>query len=285
MPFLWLMAFNEELHVFWILDYSFHLNVHFKRAPDISHVLLAMATTRAECKKWLINDRECGVMWCRIQCKYDETKSNTKTQKIVQSQNVMRMTCIKSKDRVDQVCCEALYSTRMLQLQQYLHSKCCHMPRLKRTRNIVWIQRVWRKTIVLTKTKPKCKLPKLFRADRLTGLPVDYERTVSRIMHYVNPHLSSSPSPDQLMEQLLTRTLVSYVGNWKCSNRSPQFLKHHMRSILRDQAPQSLQENIRNDRDLGQFHCACKRKPVPAETLIPTYKSKFNYNNLKIKSK
>ncbi|KAM8718188.1 hypothetical protein ACLKA7_004834 [Drosophila subpalustris] len=145
--------------------------------------------------------------------------------------------------------------------------------------------RVWRKTIVLTKTKPKCKLPKLFRADRLTGLPVDYERTVSRIMHYVNPHLSSSPSPDQLMEQLLTRTLVSYVGNWKCGNRSPQFLKHHMRSILRDQAPQSLQENIRNDQDLGRFHCACKRKPVPAETLIPTYKSKFNYNNLKIKSK
>ncbi|XP_034473596.1 uncharacterized protein LOC117781001 [Drosophila innubila] len=146
-------------------------------------------------------------------------------------------------------------------------------------------QRVWRKTIVFTKTKPKMKLPRLFRADRLTGLPVDYERTVSKIMHYVNPHLSSSPSPDQLMEELLTRTLVGYVGNWNCSNQSPQFLKHHMRIILRNQVPQSIENDFRNDADLCQFHCACKRKPVPPEALIPTYKSKFNYNNLKIKSK
>jgi len=116
--------------------------------------------------------------------------------------------------------------------------------------------RIWRKTIVFAKTKPKIKLPRLFRADSLTGLPLDYERTVLKIMHYVNPHLSSSPSPDQLMEELLTRTLVGYVENWSRTNQSPQSLKDHLHMILRNKGTQSAKKDIHNDENLCKFHCA-----------------------------
>ncbi|KAH8360972.1 hypothetical protein KR093_002279, partial [Drosophila rubida] len=141
---------------------------------------------------------------------------------------------------------------------------------------------IWRRTIVLMKTKPKAKLPRIFRADRTTGLPLDYERTVSKIMHYVNPQASKSPSPDQLMEELLTQTLAGYLVGSNCCNGS---FEEHMRMILQNQRTYGMRKDPRNDEALVDFHCACKRKPPPPCNLVPTYESKFNYNNLKIKSK
>ncbi|XP_062133490.1 uncharacterized protein LOC133843779 [Drosophila sulfurigaster albostrigata] len=144
-------------------------------------------------------------------------------------------------------------------------------------------QVIWRKTIVLTKVKHKANLPRIFTPDRITGLPLDYERTVSKIMHYVNPQASNSSSPDQLIEEFLTQTLVGYLKNYTCCDQSS--LKKHMRMILQIQGPNVAQSYHRNDEELFEFHCACKRKPIPPVNIVPTYGSKFNYNNLKIKSK
>ncbi|XP_051859328.1 uncharacterized protein LOC117565507 isoform X2 [Drosophila albomicans] len=107
------------------------------------------------------------------------------------------------------------------------------------------IQNIWRKTIVLTKA-------------------------------------SNSPSPDQLIEEFLTQTLAGYLKNYTCCDQSS--LKKHMRMILQIQGPNVAQSYHCNDEELFEFHCACKRKPIPPVNIVPIYGSKFNYNNLKIKS-
>ncbi|EDW71190.1 uncharacterized protein [Drosophila virilis] len=145
------------------------------------------------------------------------------------------------------------------------------------------VHRVWRKTIVRIKPKPRNLVPRLFRVDRLTGLPLDYERTVSRIMHYVNPHIFDDPSPEEQMERLLTRALGGIIDN--CSNRCPYYLRNQMRTFLRSQGSKSTRRTEGTDNeDLSQFYCACKRGPIILEQ-APTYRSKFNYNSLKINTK
>ncbi|KAH8409563.1 hypothetical protein KR222_008528 [Zaprionus bogoriensis] len=142
-------------------------------------------------------------------------------------------------------------------------------------------QRVWRKTVVLDKPKPKVKVPRLFRTDRFTGLPVDYERNVARIMSYVNPQLSQSPSPETIMADILARTLAGLIGG---RNRSSNDIKRQMLMILQGHSIQPSPEDLRYDEELNHFHCVCKRKPVPSPSQFPTASSKFNYNGLKIKS-
>ncbi|KAH8284470.1 hypothetical protein KR044_003326, partial [Drosophila immigrans] len=166
-------------------------------------------------------------------------------------------------------------------------------------------QPIWRKTILVNKPKPKTILPRIFRTDRKTGLPLDYERTVSKIMRYVNPQASKSHSPDQLMEELLSQTLVGYLESYNRTNGC--VFKHHMHMILQNRGLNAIDKDVRNDENLLEFHCAwlvthsfylqdskknitkiisySKRKPLPSANIVPTYQSKFNYNNLKIKSK
>lgn len=94
-------------------------------------------------------------------------------------------------------------------------------------------QRVWRRTVVRPKPKPNPndKLPKLFRMDQETGLPVDYERTVERVMHYVNPHLVQRPNAEQVLEELLTNMFVEVV---RMGSRDQQGTRH-LQNLLKDQ--------------------------------------------------
>ncbi|EDW39927.1 GL14000 [Drosophila persimilis] len=112
-------------------------------------------------------------------------------------------------------------------------------------------QRVWRKTIVRTKPKKEAKLPRLFRADRRTGLPLDYERTVEHVMNYVNPYIGSRRrrTPEEELEEVMANMFVQLNAA------------------------------------LSDFYSACKRGPArTGSPLGPTRKSRFNYNQLKIKS-
>ncbi|XP_017046098.1 uncharacterized protein LOC108091417 [Drosophila ficusphila] len=147
--------------------------------------------------------------------------------------------------------------------------------------------RVWRRTAVQTKLKPKTNLPKLFRLDRLTGLPVDYEQTVQQVMHYVNPRLVSKPNAEQVMEELLTKMFVE-VARQDCRKRMradqlKSFLKQKYSSRQMDELEQTRREA---NESLSHFHSACKQGPrrEPGSKLVPTYMSKFNFNQLRIKS-
>ncbi|EDW87618.1 uncharacterized protein LOC6526804 [Drosophila yakuba] len=152
-------------------------------------------------------------------------------------------------------------------------------------------QRIWRRTVVQTKPKIKTRIPKLFRMDRHTGLPVDYERTVNQVMHYVNPHLHNPPSAEKVLEHLLTKMLTEVVRQgghcWQDTTQLCSLLKNscqcHRSSQLRTKEEKERREA---NESLSQFHSACKRGPcrVPRPKLGPTYMSKFNFNQLRIKS-
>lgn len=145
--------------------------------------------------------------------------------------------------------------------------------------------KVWRRTIVVIKPKAKKKLPRLFRVDDSTGLPVDYERTVARIMSYVNPQLNKAPSSDAKVAQMLARTVLDIMGKSKGHIRCPHDIKQQMQMIFKHHTVKESKEKLQHDSDLNKFHCACKRKPSPiSDEQIPTYNSRFNYNRLKIKS-
>ncbi|EDW04281.1 GH10065 [Drosophila grimshawi] len=163
---------------------------------------------------------------------------------------------------------------RTLKKQQFSNT-------VKRCKQLPINQRVWRKIIVLPKAK--IPLPRLFCTDRKTGLPVGYERRVSRIMHYVNPQLSKSPCTEHLMEKLLAGTLTDFLESCCCTSSCPQYLNNQLRSILKGSKFSQQDECIYRD-ELSQFHCACKRGSVIPEPPSPTYKSKFNYNSLMIYS-
>ncbi|XP_017015073.2 uncharacterized protein [Drosophila takahashii] len=151
-------------------------------------------------------------------------------------------------------------------------------------------QRIWRRTVVQKKPKQKTRIPKLFRMDRHTGLPVDYERTVHQVMHYVNPHLASRPNPEQVLEHLLAKMLAEILrqGGHQNANSQLRSLLHdhcncHRTNTISSKEAQSQREA---NESLSQFHSACKRGPcrLPRPKLGPTYMSKFNFNQLKIKS-
>ncbi|XP_037710665.1 uncharacterized protein LOC119547741 [Drosophila subpulchrella] len=149
-------------------------------------------------------------------------------------------------------------------------------------------QRIWRKTVVQTKPKIQKRIPKLFRMDQHTGLPVDYERTVQRVMHYVNPHLASRPSAEQVLEELLAKMLAEIVRHGGHQNTQLRSLlgdhcNCRRRDMVRSKSEQSRREA---NESLDQFHSACKRGPcrLPSPKLGPTYMSKFNFNQLRIKS-
>eukprot|EP00099_Drosophila_melanogaster_P017859 NP_608820.1 uncharacterized protein Dmel_CG15425 [Drosophila melanogaster] len=152
-------------------------------------------------------------------------------------------------------------------------------------------QRIWRRTVVQTKPKIKTKIPRLFRMDRNTGLPVDYERTVNQVMQYVNPNLRNPPSAEKVLEELLTKMLTEVVrqGGRCCREHS------QLRSLLKNRChchrssqflSKAEKARFEANESLSQFHSACKRGPcrIPSTKLGPTYMSKFNFNQLKIKS-
>ncbi|XP_020799190.1 uncharacterized protein LOC110177018 [Drosophila serrata] len=172
-------------------------------------------------------------------------------------------------------------------------------------------QQVWRRTVLRNKPKPKPKdkLPRLFRMDDQTGLPVDYEQTVERVMHYVNPHLSCRPNTDLMMEELLTNMFMDVVQQ-RCPYRKAQTpthmccqngratggmccrdhqTKHYLQSLLKTY-PCCLDEPIKQstqeaNEDLSDFHSACKRGPRQISAKLgPTQASKFNFNQLRIRS-
>lgn len=126
--------------------------------------------------------------------------------------------------------------------QRHLKNRFMSAPRPGRNKHLVAhrplppSQRVWRRTAVRTKPKPKVKLPRLFRLDRLTGLPVDYEKTVERVMHYVNPHLGHRPNPEQALEEMLTNMFAEAVRQG-CRNHHQVFGHlgvHQLRAMLKD---------------------------------------------------
>ncbi|XP_016987960.1 uncharacterized protein LOC108050688 [Drosophila rhopaloa] len=152
-------------------------------------------------------------------------------------------------------------------------------------------QRIWRRTVVQTKPKQKSKIPKIFRMDRVTGLPVDYERTVQRVMHYVNPHLNNPPSEEEVLEELLTKMFAQLIRRGYESRdqvtRLRSFFKDNCKcqriSHLLSRSEQNMREANEN---LCNFHSACKRGPrqILNPNLGPTYMSRFNFNQLRIKS-
>ncbi|KAH8333800.1 hypothetical protein KR059_003440 [Drosophila kikkawai] len=174
-------------------------------------------------------------------------------------------------------------------------------------------QQVWRRTVYRNKpkAKPKDKLPRLFRLDDQTGLPVDYEQTVERVMHYVNPHLASRPNTEQVMEELLTGMFMEVVRQSSpdprccrdekalgCMCCRDHQTKRYLQSLLKahpcrwnqfsnkDESQEPLkQSKLKANKDLSDFHSACKRGPRPISfKLGPTQASKFNFNQLRIKS-
>ncbi|XP_022230359.2 uncharacterized protein LOC111079473 [Drosophila obscura] len=181
-------------------------------------------------------------------------------------------------------------------------------------------QRVWRKTIVRNKPKKKeVKLPRLFRADRRTGLPVDYERTVEHVMHYVNPYIGSrrKRTPEEELEEVMTRMFVELIQQGG-AHQDPCHIAQQLRSMLQKgqcngigkgngngngkgngqcigncncqlgekctKSPRS--DGRRENAELSDFYSACKRGPPAtiSPLLGPTRKSRFNYNQLKIRS-
>lgn len=169
-------------------------------------------------------------------------------------------------------------------------------------------QRVWRKTIVRSKPKKKeVKLPRLFRADRRTGLPVDYERTVEHVMHYVNPHIGSKRkrTPEEELEEVMTNMFVELIQQGG-AHQDPCQITQRLRSMLQSgqynargsgqwhgncncllgkctKSPRS--DGRRQNADLSDFYSACKRGPPPTiSPLGPTRQSRFNYNQLKLRS-
>ncbi|KAH8412144.1 hypothetical protein KR009_000098, partial [Drosophila setifemur] len=155
-------------------------------------------------------------------------------------------------------------------------------------------QRVWRRTIIRPKPKPKVRLPRLFRVDRMTGLPLDYERTVERVMHYVNPHLGQRLNNEQVMEELLTNMFAQMVRQDYRNLEVPQHVNRHLlRTMIRENCPQRWSDEkeaqVARDRkeandSLSHFHSVCKRGPRQSPRAGPTYSSKFNFNQLRIKS-
>ncbi|KAH8279611.1 hypothetical protein KR018_007881, partial [Drosophila ironensis] len=159
--------------------------------------------------------------------------------------------------------------------------------------------RVWRRTTVRLKPKPVTKMPRLFRVDRRTGLPLDYERTVERVMSYVNPHIIYRPSAEEMLEESLAKMFAELMrqGNRNQSGRLQlqtllkdcrgchcpmgQFLDKAEKSFQADPTERNRQET--ND-TLKHFHSACKRGPRNIRSVGPTYKSKFNFNQLRITS-
>ncbi|KAH8283111.1 hypothetical protein KR054_012272 [Drosophila jambulina] len=176
-------------------------------------------------------------------------------------------------------------------------------------------QQVWRRTVYRNKPKPKPKdkVPRLFRMDDQTGLPVDYERTVERVMHYVNPHLASRPNADLVMEDLLAKMFMDVMRNG-CPNpkipahmccrdgRAPGGMccrdhqtKRYLQTLLKahpcrlgqfpSHEPVKHQSKQEANVDLTDFHSACKRGPRKiSPQLGPTKASKFNFNELRIRS-
>ncbi|EDV57710.1 uncharacterized protein LOC6542414 [Drosophila erecta] len=152
-------------------------------------------------------------------------------------------------------------------------------------------QRIWRRTVVQTKPKVRTRIPKLFRMDRHTGLPVDYERTVNQVMHYVNPHLHNPPSAELVLEQLLAKMLAEVVrqGGHCCQDTTQLWSLLKNRSHCRSSShflTKAEKDKREANESLSQFHSACKRRPSPTHSpkLGPTYMSKFNFNQLRIKS-
>ncbi|KAH8237981.1 hypothetical protein KR032_010059 [Drosophila birchii] len=170
-------------------------------------------------------------------------------------------------------------------------------------------QQVWRRTVLRNKPKPKPKdkLPRLFRMDDQTGLPMDYEQTVERVMHYVNPHLASRPNAELLMEELLTNMFMELVQQRCASRKVPAHMccrdksapghmccrdhqtKRYLQTLLKTKACQSdeqiKQSKQKANEDLTDFHSACKRGPRHiSPKLGPTKASKFNFNQLRIRS-
>ncbi|KAH8352156.1 hypothetical protein KR084_002321 [Drosophila pseudotakahashii] len=176
------------------------------------------------------------------------------------------------------------------QQQRFLKNRFQAKRPISKQSSVTPSQRIWRRTMVQTKPKLKSRIPKLFRMDRHTGLPVDYERTVHRVMHYVNPHLADRPNPEQLLEQLLAKMLAEVLRQGGHHHANTQ-----LRSLLHDhcnchRTNTIFRKDERNQSEanesLSQFHSACKRGPcrLPRTKLGPTYMSKFNFNKLKIKS-
>ncbi|SPP79096.1 uncharacterized protein LOC117581908 [Drosophila guanche] len=169
---------------------------------------------------------------------------------------------------------------------------------------------VWRRTIVRSKPKQKVQLPRLFRTDRRTGLPVDYERTVEQVMHYVNPYIHSQAkrTPEQELEELMTNMFVELMqqggaqelrsmlqkgckGRGSCDWQMGGQCERQMGGQCDWQMGRKFPMNPRNDgrqenSDLSAFYNACKRGPqrTPSTLAAPTRRSRFNYNQLKIRS-
>ncbi|BFF96210.1 uncharacterized protein DMAD_13453 [Drosophila madeirensis] len=173
---------------------------------------------------------------------------------------------------------------------------------------------VWRRTIVRSKPKQEVQLPRLFRADRRTGLPVDYERTVEQVMHYVNPYIHSQAkrTPEQELEELMTNMFVELMQQGGAQQNACQ-ISQQLRAMLQKgckrrgscdwqrggqcerqmggqcdyQMDRKLPMNARNENaDLSDFYSACKREPqrTASPLAAPTRRSRFNYNQLKLRS-
>ncbi|EDW77647.2 uncharacterized protein Dwil_GK24610 [Drosophila willistoni] len=148
------------------------------------------------------------------------------------------------------------------------------------------------KTIVGHKVKMEStalEVPRLFRVDRLTGLPLDYEQTVDYVMHYVNPHLVHKRSPEQLLEEKLTQMFASLMEQQRgygCG-MSRSLIRHKLMSQLRSKGGSTLtlaKANREGNMELNEFHTACKRGPkAQSETYINSRKSKgTKYNPYKL---
>ncbi|XP_026844626.1 uncharacterized protein LOC6595586 [Drosophila persimilis] len=165
-------------------------------------------------------------------------------------------------------------------------------------------QRVWRKTIVRTKPKKEAKLPRLFRADRRTGLPLDYERTVEHVMNYVNPYIGSRRrrTPEEELEEVMANMFVQLVQHGP-DHQDPCEITQKLCSMLQNARKDKghcngkcdcqmwkctnngRNEGLKQNAALSDFYSACKRGPArTGSPLGPTRKSRFNYNQLKIKS-
>ncbi|XP_034666881.1 uncharacterized protein LOC117900581 [Drosophila subobscura] len=165
---------------------------------------------------------------------------------------------------------------------------------------------VWRRTIVRSKPKQEVQLPRLFRADRRTGLPVDYERTVEQVMHYVNPYIHSQAkrTPEQELEELMTNMFVELIqqggaqqlramlqkgcqGSGSCDWQRVGQFDRQMGGQCDHQLSKKFPMNARSENaDLSDFYSACKRGPqrTASPLAAPTRRSRFNYNQLKLRS-
>ncbi|XP_016956579.1 uncharacterized protein LOC108029039 [Drosophila biarmipes] len=175
------------------------------------------------------------------------------------------------------------------QQQRFLKTRFKANKPIKKQSSVPPSQRIWRRTAVQTKPKLTKRIPKLFRMDRHTGLPVDYERTVQRVMHYVNPHLANRPRTEQVLEELLAKLLAEVVrqGGHHQNTQLRSLLKDHCNCRRKDMVRSKSEQRRREaNESLDQFHSACKRGPfrLASPKLGPTCISKFNFNQLRIKS-